>query len=557
MSRRFAGSVLALSLTFGAAPTLAAAQDLSVSPQRLSDITRDLSSEAFAGRAPGGPGEGLTVDYLVSRFKALGLEPSGDDGSWTQTVPLVRLKPEGPVTLGLATAGGSLAVKQAQEIQISTLRPVDRVTFRDAPLVFVGYGVTAPERGWDDFKGVDLKGKIAVILISDPDFEAGPDEPVAGKFAGKAATYYARWTYKYEEAVRRGALGALIVHEAPGAGYGWSTVIAPAGEGYDIVRDDPAREKLLVQGWIQRDAAAELFRRSGQDFEALKLAARRADFRPVPLAGASLSADFAVRHERMDSRNILARLPGTSHPDETILYAAHWDAFGIGAPDAQGRTIRPGAADDAIGVAAVLETARTLAAGPRPQRSILFAAWTAEERGLLGSEYYAARHEAQLSKMVANFTFDVLQTKGPARDVVLVGAGQNALEDRLAQAALAQGRTITPDARPERALFYRADHFSLAKRGVPVLLLMGLGGGADLVEGGRAAGEAWVADYTARCYHQTCDAWSADWDLRGAAQDVELTVRVGQDLANSRVWPDWKAGSEFKPIRAATAASRP
>jgi len=557
MSRRFAGSVLALSLTFGAAPTLAAAQDLSVSPQRLSDITRDLSSEAFAGRAPGGPGEGPTVDYLVSRFKALGLEPGGDDGSWTQTVPLVRLKPEGPVTLGLATAGGSLVVKQAQEIQISTLRPVDRVTFKDAPLVFVGYGVTAPERGWDDFKGVDLKGKIAVILISDPDFEAGPDEPVAGKFAGKAATYYARWTYKYEEAVRRGALGALIVHEAPGAGYGWSTVIAPAGEGYDIVRDDPAREKLLVQGWIQRDAAAELFRRSGQDFEALKLAARRADFRPVPLAGASLSADFAVRHERMDSRNILARLPGTSHPDETILYAAHWDAFGIGAPDAQGRTIRPGAADDAIGVAAVLETARTLAAGPRPQRSILFAAWTAEERGLLGSEYYAARHEAQLSKMVANFTFDVLQTKGPARDVVLVGAGQNTLEDRLADAARLQGRTITPDARPERALFYRADHFSLAKRGVPVLLLMGLGGGADLVEGGRAAGEAWVADYTARCYHQTCDAWSADWDLRGAAQDVELTVKVGQGLANSRAWPDWKPGSEFKPVRAATAASRP
>jgi len=557
MSRRFAGSVLALSLTFGAAPTLAAAQDLSVSPQRLSDITRDLSSEAFAGRAPGGPGEGPTVDYLVSRFKALGLEPGGDDGSWTQTVPLVRLKPEGPVTLGLATAGGSLVVKQAQEIQISTLRPVDRVTFKDAPLVFVGYGVTAPERGWDDFKGVDLKGKIAVILISDPDFEAGPDEPVAGKFAGKAATYYARWTYKYEEAVRRGALGALIVHEAPGAGYGWSTVIAPAGEGYDIVRDDPAREKLLVQGWIQRDAAAELFRRSGQDFEALKLAARRADFRPVPLAGASLSADFAVRHERMDSRNILARLPGTSHPDETILYAAHWDAFGIGAPDAQGRTVRPGAADDAIGVAAVLETARTLAAGPRPQRSILFAAWTAEERGLLGSEYYAARHEAQLSKMVANFTFDVLQTKGPARDVVLVGAGQNTLEDRLADAARLQGRTITPDARPERALFYRADHFSLAKRGVPVLLLMGLGGGADLVEGGRAAGEAWVADYTARCYHQTCDAWSADWDLRGAAQDVELTVKVGQGLANSRAWPDWKPGSEFKPVRAATAASRP
>ena len=556
MSRRLVLTALGLALTLGAAPALASEPALTVSPERLSDITRDLASDAFAGRAPGGPGEALTIDYLVQRFKALGLEPAGDDGGWTQTVPLVRVKPEGPVAMTLATAAGPLAARQAQEIQISTLRPVDRVTLSAAPLVFVGYGVTAPERGWDDFKGADLKGKIAVFLISDPDFEARPDEPVAGKFAGTAATYYARWTYKYEEAVRQGAIGAIIVHEAPGAGYGWSTVIAPGGEGYDIVRPDPAREKLLVQGWIQRDAAVELFRRSGQDFEALKVAARRTDFRPVVLQGVSLSADFAVKHERMDSRNVLARLTGASRQDESILYAAHWDAFGIGAPDAQGRTIRPGAADDAIGVAAVLETARAFAAGPRPQRSILFAAWTAEERGLLGSEYYAARHEAQLSRMVANFTFDVLQTKGPARDVVLVGAGQNVLEDRLAVAAQAQGRTITPDARPERALFYRADHFSLAKRGVPVLLLMGLGGGADLVEGGRAAGDAWVADYTARCYHQTCDAWSPDWDLRGAAQDVELTLKVGQDLANSRDWPDWKPGSEFKPIRAATAASR-
>ena len=556
MSRRLVLTALGLALTLGAAPALASEPALTVSPERLSDITRDLASDAFAGRAPGGPGEALTIDYLVQRFKALGLEPAGDDGGWTQTVPLVRVKPEGPVAMTLATAAGPLAARQAQEIQISTLRPVDRVTLSAAPLVFVGYGVTAPERGWDDFKGADLKGKIAVFLISDPDFEARPDEPVAGKFAGTAATYYARWTYKYEEAVRQGAIGAIIVHEAPGAGYGWSTVIAPGGEGYDIVRPDPAREKLLVQGWIQRDAAVELFRRSGQDFEALKVAARRTDFRPVVLQGVSLSADFAVKHERMDSRNVLARLTGASRQDESILYAAHWDAFGIGAPDAQGRTIRPGAADDAIGVAAVLETARAFAAGPRPQRSILFAAWTAEERGLLGSEYYAARHEAQLSRMVANFTFDVLQTKGPARDVVLVGAGQNVLEDRLAVAAQAQGRTITPDARPERALFYRADHFSLAKRGVPVLLLMGLGGGADLVEGGRAAGDAWVADYTARCYHQTCDAWSPDWDLRGAAQDVELTLKVGQDLANSRDWPDWKPGSEFKPIRAATTASR-
>lgn len=549
-------SSLALGLVL-AASTVAAREVETIAPARLSDITRDLASDAFAGRAPGGPGEAKTIDYLVERFKALGLEPAGDNGGWIQAVPLVRVKPQGPVNLALATAGGPMTARQGQEIQISTLRPVDKVSLDAAPLVFVGYGVTAPERGWDDFKGVDLKGKVAVFLISDPDFEAKPGEPVAGKFAGPAATYYARWTYKYEEAVRQGAIGAIIVHETPGAGYGWSTVIAPAGEGYDIVRPDPAKDKLLVQGWIQRDAAVELFRRSGQDFEALKAAARRSDFRPVALGGAALSADFAVSHERMDSHNILARLPGRKHPDESVLYAAHWDAFGIGAPDAQGRTVRPGAADDAIGVAAVLETARAFAKGPRPERSILFAAWTAEERGLLGSEYYAARHEAELAKMVANFTFDVLQTVGPARDVVLVGAGQNVLEDRLAAAAKGQGRVITPDARPERALFYRADHFSLAKRGVPVLLLMGLGGGADLVAGGRAAGEAWVADYTSRCYHQTCDAWSPDWDLRGAAQDVTLTFEVGRDLANSRDWPDWKPGSEFKPIRAATAAQRP
>lgn len=549
--------VISLALAFAGTSAHAAPEGEVIAPARLSEITRDLASDAFAGRAPGGQGEPRTIAYLIERFKALGLQPAGDDGGWTQSVPLVRLKPEGPVVLTLATPAGPLMARQSQELQVSTLRPVDRVIVEAAPLVFVGYGVTAAERGWDDFKGADLNGKIAVFLISDPDFEAGPDEPVAGKFAGTAATYYARWTYKYEEAVRQGAIGAIIVHEAPGAGYGWSTVIAPAGEGYDIVRPDPAREKLLLQGWIQRDAAVELFKRSGQDFEALKVAARRADFRPVSLKGASLSADFAVKHERMDSANVLARLPGAKRPDESVLYAAHWDAFGIGAPDAQGRSVRPGAVDDAIGVAAVLETARAFAAGTRPERSILFAAWTAEERGLLGSEYYAARHEAELTRMVANFTFDVLQTAGPARDVVLVGAGQNTLEDRLADAARGQGRVITPDAKPERALFYRADHFSLAKRGVPVLLLMGLGGGADLVEGGRAAGDAWVADYTSRCYHQPCDAWSPNWDLRGAAQDVTLTYEVGLALANSSDWPDWNPGSEFKPIRAASAADRP
>lgn len=548
---------LASGLILASAAAPAQAQDSGpIDPARLSDITRELASDRFAGRAPGGEGEAPTIEYISAQFKALGLEPAGDNGAWTQKVALVRTRLDGPATLTVVTKAGPLTLNQGEQSQVMTLRPVDKVKIDKAPLVFVGYGVAAPERAWDDFKGVDLKGKIAVFLIGDPDLEAAPGEPVAGKFGGSAATYYARWTYKYEEAVRRGAIGALIVHESLGAGYGWTTVKASNGEGYDIVRADPAKDKLLMQGWIQRDVAVDLFKRSGLDFEALKRSARTAAFKPVALTGASLSADYAVSHQATDSANVLARLPGAKHPDETVVYAAHWDAYGVGAPDAQGNTIRRGAADDAIGVAAVIEAARAFTQGPRPERSILFAAWTAEERGLLGSEYYANHPTAPLGKTVANYTFDVLQTVGPARDVVLVGAGQNALEDGLAAQAARQGRTITPDAKPERALFYRADHFSLARRGVPVLLLMGLGGGADLIKGGRAAGDAWVADYTSRCYHQPCDAWSPDWDLRGAAQDVALTFEAGKALANSRDWPDWKAGSEFKAIRAETAGER-
>lgn len=528
-----------------------------IDPAKLSEITRVLASDEFLGRAPGGPAEQKTTDYIAAQFKALGLEPAGDAGSYTQKVPLVHTRIDGPATMSFSTPAGAMPLVQGEQAQVMTLLPIDAVAIKDAPLVFVGYGVTAPERGWDDFKGADLKGKVAVFLISDPDLEALEGEPAFGKFGGKAATYYARWTYKYEEAVRRGAVGALIVHETLGAGYGWSTVKASNGEGYDIVRPDPAKEKLQLQGWIQRDTAVDLFKRSGLDFEALKTSARDPSFKPVALKGASFSAAYKVAHEPMVSHNVVARLPGSTHPDESLMYAAHWDAYGVGAPDAQGKTIRAGAADDAIGVAGVIEVARAFKQGPAPQRSILFAAWTGEERGLLGSEYYAVKAgDAGLSKMAANYTLDVLQTAGPAKDIVLVGAGQNELEQGLAKAAAAQGRTVTPDAKPERALFYRADHFSLAKRGVPVLLVMGLGGGADLVNGGRAAGDAWVADYTSRCYHQPCDVWSADWDLRGAAQDVALVYEAGKAIANSRIWPDWNAGSEFKPVRAKSAGQR-
>ena len=528
----------------------------SIDPAELSATVKALASDAFEGRAPGTPGEVTTVDYLVGRFKSLGLEPAGENGGWIQKVPLIHNVAGAPSLLEVREGHATIPLLVGRDISPQTVRSVSRVKIAGAPMVFVGYGVAAPERGWDDFKGVDLHGKVAIFLVNDPDFEAAPDEPVAGKFGGRAMTYYGRWTYKFEEAARRGAVAALVVHEPVAAGYGWNVASNAVGGTYGVVLSPGRTEPVLLQSWISREIAVELFAKAGLDFEALKRKARDVKFRPVEIPGARFSIDMPVKTERVDSRNVLAKLPGTTHPDETILFAAHWDAFGIGAPDANGRTIRPGANDDGLGIAGVLELARAFVRAPRTQRTLIFAAWTAEERGLLGSETFGVHPLYPPEKMAANLTLDILQTAGPARDVVLVGAGQNDLEKDLEAAAAAQGRSVTPDAKPERGLFYRADHFSLAKRGVPTLLLMGIGGGVDLVKGGRDAGDAWVEEYTAHCYHQTCDSWSADWDLNGAAQDIDLFYRIGLELGNSRRWPEWHAGSEFKSVRDASASGR-
>jgi Zn-dependent M28 family amino/carboxypeptidase len=550
---------LAAALTLAAFPALAQKIDSGpISPARLSADVKVLADAKLAGRAPGGPGEAGTLAYIVAQFKAAGLQPAGDKGGWTQAVPLIRFTVDPAKTKFQLTSGGATRdVAETKDVMVWSQRPVARVQVDKAPLVFVGYGVTAPERGWDDFKGYDLKGKIAVFLINDPDFEALPTDPVAGKFGGKAATYYGRWIYKFEEAARRGALGALIVHETAGAAYGWSTVVASNGDSYDVVRPDPAKIHPLLQGWMQRDLAVDLFKKAGLDFEAEKVRARTAGFRPVELKGAAFSADYAIGLKRLTSHNVLAAIPGAMRPNESVMFAAHWDAFGQGPADASGDTVRHGAADDGIGVAGVLEIARAFAKGPKPERTVAFGVWTAEERGLLGSEYYAANHpKFALATTAANFTMDVVQTAGPAHDLVLVGSGKDSLEADMARAAQRQHRTITPDPHPEKALFYRADHFSVAKRGVPTVLIMGMAGGPDLLKGGREAGEAWVNDYTARCYHQVCDDWSAAWDLRGAAQDIDLLYEVGRGLANSKAWPTWNADSEFKRLREATAAQR-
>jgi Zn-dependent M28 family amino/carboxypeptidase len=521
----------------------------------MSDITRTLASDEFEGRAPGTPGEQKTIPYLIQQFKAAGLEPAGDNGGWTQEVPMIHTQVKSPMTLSVSQSGEVTQLRFPDDIYLGTVRAVDHVKIAGAPMVFVGYGVTAPERGWDDFKGVDLRGKVAVMLVNDPDFEAAPGEPVAGKFGGKTMTYYGRWTYKYEEAARRGAIAALVVHETEAAGYPWNVVKSPAGESYNIILPPGAQQPVLLQGWIQQGIAAALLKRAGYDYEAVKRRARTAAFTPIDLK-ATFSADMPVTLSRITSHNVLGKLTGTTYPDETVSYGGHWDAYGIGPADAQGRTIRPGAADDALGLAAMLEDARLFSSRPRTQRTLLFAAWTGEERGLLGSEYYAEHPLFPMEKMVANLTFDTLQFNGPAKDAVLVGRGQSEMEDYLAAAAKAQGRYVTDENHPERGLFFRADHFSFAKRGVPVLLDMALAGAYDMVSGGRAAGEKWLTSFTANCYHQTCDAWSPTWDLRGAAQEAELFYAIGAKLANSRAWPQWNPTSEFAKVRAKSAAVR-
>src|SRR5689334_1577164 len=550
MRARLVGALLSL-FAIGAAPPPTPHVDM----QRMSEITKVLASDAFQGRAPGTPGEDKTIPYLIEQFKAAGLEPAGENGGWTQTVPMIHTQLKPPENVSVTQAGQTVALKFPDDIYMGTVRPVDRVKIANAPMVFVGYGVTAPERGWDDFKGVDLHGKVAVMLVNDPDFEAAPGEPVAGKFGGKTMTYYGRWTYKYEEAARRGAIAALVVHETEAAGYPWTVVKSPAGESYAIALPSDAAQPVLLQGWIQQDIAASLLKRAGYDYDTVKRQARTSGFKPIDLK-ATLSTDIQVNVAHITSRNVIGKLTGSTYPNETVSYSGHWDAYGVGPADAQGRTIRPGAADDALGLAAMLEDARLFASGPRPQRTLVFAAWTGEERGLLGSEYYARHPLFPMETMVANLTFDTLQWNGPVNDVVVIGQGQSQLEDYLADAAKAQGRYLTPEGHPERGLFYRADHFSFAKRGVPVLLDMALAGAYDMKNGGRAEGERWLSSFTSTCYHQTCDSWSPTWNLQGAAQEAELFYAIGNRLANSRDWPEWRASSEFKKVRDQSSAAR-
>jgi Zn-dependent M28 family amino/carboxypeptidase len=521
-----------------------------VSADRLAQHIRVLASDAFLGRGPATRGEELTIAYIAEQFRLAGLEPGGPDGSWYQEVPLVMSDFTGTPEFAVTVGGQRRPLSQGGEIAvIPTLGGGDRVALADAPLVFLGYGVRAPERNWDDFKGQDLRGRIGVVLVNDPDFETG-----VGDFGGRAMTYYGRWTYKYEEAARQGLAGLLIVHETAPASYGW-TVVANSftATAFDIVRPDPSAVHPQLEAWIQRDLAVELLAAAGHDFEALKRRAQTREFAPVPLEGVTLTALFDVHRSTIASRNVLGRLPGATRPDETVLYGAHWDHLGIGPPDARGDSIYNGAVDNATGTAAVIELARVFAAGPRPARSLVFAAWAVEEKGLLGSEFYAANPVYPLETTVAGFNIDAMEPHGPARDLLVIGAGQSELEDHLARLLAADGRVATPDPNPEAGYFFRSDHFPMAKRGVPMLYV---DSGEDLLDGGRAAGEANAAAYRRDRYHQPADEFDESWNLDGIAMDVALLHRMGLELANSRAWPNYLPTSEFRPVRDRSAERR-
>ncbi|GAA0756416.1 M28 family metallopeptidase [Actinomadura yumaensis] len=516
---------------------------------RIAEDIRTLSDDSFEGRGIATPAEQKVIDYLSRQYAAAGFQPGGPNGRWTQDVILNRFT-QSNVQAALKLGDWTLPMTQGREVALSTRHPAEHVSLKDAPLVFVGYGITAPERNWDDFKGQDLRGKVLVVLVNDADFE----EPALNTFGGKAMTYYGRWTYKYEEAARHGAAGVLIVHETAPASYGWQTVANSWGVSqFDILRQNAAAERVPVEGWIQRDVAVDLFRRAGLDFETLKTQARSRDFQPVPLTGAGFSTEFDVATNQVTTHNVIARLPGTTRPDETVLYTAHWDHIGMGEPDETGDRIFNGAVDNASGTAGLLELARMYGRAPRTERSIVMISFTAEESGLLGAEYYASNPVYPLARTVGGFNMDSMNVYGRVTGLGVTGYGQSDFDERLAVAIQPQGRTLMPDYENAAGTYYRSDHFPLAKRGVPMAYA---GSRGDFRDEPVAERQAARSEYGAKRYHQAADEWSADWDYSGMIEDLTVFYDVGRALANSRDWPEWKSGSEFGPVRAVTAAER-
>ena len=509
---------------------------------------RVLSSDEFEGRAPGTPGEDKTVNYLVDQFRRIGLAPAGRDGSFIQPVPLVGVTATlDPLTFRRGPSQMVLAPKD--DFVAWTKRHVAETRLEASELVFVGYGVDAPELGWDDFKGIDLKGKTMVVLIGDPPV---PDPADASRldpatFAGHAMTWYGRWIYKFDTGAARGAAGVLIVHETGPAGYGFSIVQGRLGEVLDLRAADGNAGRPALEGWITLDRARELFAFAGRDFDALKRDAVTRAFRPVPL-GVDVSTRIRNVLRPIDSRNVVGRLEGSDPAlkAEHVVFTAHWDHFGHQAP-VNGETIRHGALDNATGVAGLLEMARAFASmNPRPPRSLLFLSVTAEEQGLLGSDFYVREPLVPLEKTLAVLNFEMLNVYGRTSDLTVYGLGASDLDDYLADAAARQQRILRPDPAAEQGWFYRSDHFPFARQGVPALWAAG---GDQFIDKPADHGPRMRNEYVANRYHKPSDVIRPEWELAGVLDDLQIYFDVASRVARAPAWPAWKAGAEFKAKR--------
>jgi Zn-dependent M28 family amino/carboxypeptidase len=506
--------------------------------------TKVLSSDEFEGRAPGTKGEELTVNYLVDQFKKIGLKPGNPDGTYVQKVPLVGITPT-PAPLVFAKGREQLALNWKDDVVAWTKHVADVASLDKSELVFVGYGVVAPEYNWDDYKGVDVKGKTLVMLVGDPPVPdpANPSALDPKTFGGNAMTYYGRWTYKYEIGAMKGAAGVLIVHETGPAGYGFNVIQGKTGEQFDLVTPDKNMGRAAIEGWITLDQATKLMKMAGQDFDTLKKQAITRAFKPVPLG---VTASMTIRNtlRTIDSKNVLAKVEGSDPAlkDEYVIYTAHWDHFG---KTAEG--IFHGARDNASGTAALLEVGRAFTKiTPAPRRSILLISVTAEEQGLLGSQYYAVTPLYPLAKTVAEINMDELNVTGATRDLTLIGYGASDLDDYARQAATEQGRTVHGDAEPEKGYYYRSDHFNFAKMGVPALNPdQGIEYTSKPAEYSQKVRDNW----TTNVYHTPKDVVTPEWDLSGAAQDLKLLFAVGYRVAQADRLPEWKPGSEFKATR--------
>ena len=527
-------------LAAGSAPATGAPPTLSV--ETMKEVTRTLASDAFEGREPGTPGEEKTIAYLIEQFREAGLQP-GNNGSWVQEVPLVEITGATFEPLVVQGSGEAMRFDYAEDWVGVSYREVERTDLDSSELVFVGFGINAPERGWNDYEGVDMRGKTAVILVNDPDYAS---ETLDGPFNGRAMTYYGRWTYKFEEAARQGAAAALIVHEDFPASYGWNVVESSwSGPQAYARRADAGANQTKVNGWVQKEVAEQIMAAAGRDFSQLAMAARQPGFRAVPL-GLTASTGFDNSFRRFTSNNVIGILPGDERPDEYVLHTAHWDHLGRCTPNEAGDDICNGAVDNAVGTAALVALAEAHAdAGAHP-RSLVFLAVTAEESGLLGSEYYGANPVFPLAQTVGGINIDAPALSGPARDVAVIGGGKSELDAILARALDEAGRVATPDASPQAGYYYRSDHFSFAKRGVPMFYI---DSGQDLIDGGRAAGEAYEVAYRDDAYHGPDDEYDPNWNWSGVMQDLRLFWRLGEMLATTEDWPNWYEGDEFRRAR--------